>query len=81
MGYTLLEWVEKSEVDKGMRAGVPTKLADKLKALERENRALRQSNKILCKSAAFCQSPHPPIMSVLHSGGMRRACRRGRGRI
>ena len=26
------------------------------------------------RTHAFCQSPHPPIMSVLHSGGIRRAC-------
>tara|TARA_Y100000780_G_scaffold229231_1_gene248572 strand:+ start:620 stop:778 length:159 start_codon:yes stop_codon:yes gene_type:complete len=35
-GYTLLEWAKKSEVDRGMRAGVPTELADRLKAFERE---------------------------------------------
>lgn len=42
-GYALLEWVKKAEVDKGVRAGVPTELADKLKALERENRGSRPS--------------------------------------
>ena len=52
-GYTLLEWVKKAEVDKGMRAGVPTELADKLKALERENRELRQANEILRKASAY----------------------------
>ncbi len=36
---TLLEWVKKAEVDSGKRAGVPTEMAEKLKALERENRA------------------------------------------
>ena len=51
--YTLLEWVKKAEVDKGMRAGVPTELADKLKALERENRELRQANEILRKASAY----------------------------
>jgi len=45
--------VKKSEVDKGMRAGVPTELADKLKALERENRELRQANEILRKASAY----------------------------
>ncbi len=40
-GHTLLEWVKKAEVNSGKRAGVPTELADKLKALERENRELR----------------------------------------
>ena len=52
-GYTLLEWVKKAEVDSGMRAGVPTQLADKLKALERENRELRQANEILRKASAY----------------------------
>jgi transposase InsO family protein len=35
---TLHEWVKKSEVDSGKRAGVPIDTADKLKALERVNR-------------------------------------------
>ena len=30
---TLLEWVKKAEVDSGKRAGVPTDMAEKLKAL------------------------------------------------
>jgi transposase-like protein len=32
---TLLEWVKKAEVDSGKRVGVPTDMAEKLKALER----------------------------------------------
>lgn len=35
---TLHDWVKKAEVDSGQRAGVLTDMADKLKALERENR-------------------------------------------
>lgn len=50
---TLNEWVKKSEVDAGKRAGVPTDLAAKLKALERENRELRQANEILRKVSAY----------------------------
>ena len=45
--HTLLDWVKKAEVDTGKRVGVPTDVADKLKALERENRELRQANEIL----------------------------------
>lgn len=41
---TLNEWVKKTEVDAGKRAGVPTDVAEKLKVLERENRELRQAN-------------------------------------
>ena len=33
--------------------GVPTDMADKLKALERENRELRQANEILRKASAY----------------------------
>ena len=50
---TLHEWVKKAEVDSGQRAGVPTETAEKLKALERENRELRQANEILRKASAY----------------------------
>jgi transposase-like protein len=50
---TLLEWMKKAEVDNGKRAGVPTDMAEKLKALERENRELRQANEILRKASAY----------------------------
>ena len=50
---TLNEWVKKTEVDGGKRAGVPTEVAEKLKALERENRELRQANDILRKASAY----------------------------
>ena len=49
---TLHDWVKKAEVDHGQRAGVPTDMADKPKALERENRELRQANEILRKASA-----------------------------
>lgn len=39
--HTLNEWVKKAEVDSGKRAGVPTDVADKMKALERDNREQR----------------------------------------
>ena len=41
--------MKKAEVNSGTRAGVPTDLADRLKALERKNRELRQANEILRK--------------------------------
>ena len=50
---TLNEWVKKTEVDRGERAGVTTEMADRLKALERENRELRQANEILRKASAY----------------------------
>jgi len=52
-GQTLNEWVKKAEVDSGVRAGVPTEMAERLKALERENRELRQANEILRKASAY----------------------------
>jgi len=50
---TLNEWIKKTEIDGGRRAGVPTDMAAKLKALERENRELRQANEILRKASAY----------------------------
>lgn len=50
---SLNEWVKKAEIDSGARAGVPTEVADRLKALERENRELRQANEILRKASAY----------------------------
>jgi transposase len=44
---------EKAEVDAGKRAGVPSDMTAKLKALERENRELRQANEILRKASAY----------------------------
>ena len=41
------------EVDSGKRAGISTDVAEKLKALERENRELRQANEILRKASAY----------------------------
>lgn len=49
---TLHEWVKKAEVDSGKRAGVPRDVAERMKALERENRELRQANEILRKASA-----------------------------
>jgi transposase-like protein len=50
---TLLDWVKKAEVDAGHRAGVPTDVSERLKALERENRQLKQANEILRKASAY----------------------------
>ncbi|GGH44896.1 transposase [Frigidibacter albus] len=51
--HTLNDWVKKAKVDSGARAGVPTELAERMKALERENRELRQANEILRKASAY----------------------------
>jgi transposase len=51
--HSLNEWLKKAEVDAGKRAGVTTDMSAKLKALERENRELRQANEILRKASAY----------------------------
>ncbi len=48
---TLNEWIKRAEIGAGRRAGVPTDMAAKLKALE--NRELRQANEILRKASAY----------------------------
>lgn len=50
---TLHELVKKAERASVVRAGVATDVATKLKALERENRELRQANEILRKASAY----------------------------
>jgi transposase-like protein len=50
---TLNEWVKKVEVDTGQRSGVTTEMTEKMKALERENRELKQANEILRKASAY----------------------------
>jgi len=52
--------VKKAERDSGVRAGVPTDVATKLKALERENRELRQANEILRKASAYFDGVDAP---------------------
>nr|WP_174804479.1 IS3 family transposase [Martelella limonii] len=63
---TLHEWVKKAEVDSGQRAGIPSDMAERMKALERENRELRQANEILRKaSALFCAGGARPPVEVM----------------
>ena len=52
-GQTLNEWVKQAERDSGRKAGLTTDMAARLKALERENRELRQANEILRKASAY----------------------------
>ena len=56
MGYTpqtLNNWVKQHERDTGQREGLSTSDMEKLKALERENRELKQANEILRKASAY----------------------------
>jgi transposase len=45
--------VRQAERDRGRRAGATTAEQDRIKALERENRELRQANEILRKASAY----------------------------
>lgn len=55
---TLHDWVRKTEIDSGKRPGVTTDMAEKMKALEREVRELRQANEILRKASAYFAPSH-----------------------
>ena len=50
---TLHNWVARAERDRGRRAGSTTEERERIKALERENRELRQANEILRKASAY----------------------------
>ena len=50
---TLNEWVKKVERDSGHKPGLTSDMATRLKALERENRELRQANEILRRASAY----------------------------
>jgi transposase-like protein len=50
---TLRTWVRQAERDQGLRAGSTTAEQERIKALERENRELRQANEILRKASAY----------------------------
>ena len=50
---TLRLWVRRSERDQGLRPGTTTDEQARIKALERENRELRQANEILRKASAY----------------------------
>jgi transposase len=50
---TLLTWVQRHEVDSGVRQGVTTAEAQRVKELEREVKELRRANEILKLASAF----------------------------
>ena len=51
--HTLSDWVKKADCDSGRAPGVPSDIAAKVKALEREVRELWQANEILRKASAY----------------------------
>jgi transposase len=52
-GETLRNWMRQHERDAGLRDGMTSEMRERLKALERENRELRQANEILRKASAY----------------------------
>ena len=50
---TLSNWVRQAERDRGKRPGTTTDAAERIKALERDVRELRQANEILRKASAY----------------------------
>src|SRR5690625_3491192 len=50
---TLLTWINKMEVDSGIKPGVTSDQAARMKELEQENRELKRANEILRKASAF----------------------------
>jgi transposase len=52
-GETLRRWVRQAERDSGVRAGMTSDDRERIRALEREVRELRQANEILRKASAY----------------------------
>ena len=52
-GETLRNWVRQAERDPGLRPGPTSAEGERVKALEREVRELRQANEILRKASAY----------------------------
>jgi transposase-like protein len=53
---TLRKWVRQAERDQGQRPGAASEERERIKALERENRELRQANEILRKASVNAES-------------------------
>jgi transposase len=56
LGYgveSVRSWVRRAEVDDGVRPGVSTEEAERVRGLEQEVRELRRANEILRRAATF----------------------------
>jgi transposase len=56
LGYgveSVRSWVRQADIDGGEKPGVTTAEAERIKALEQENRELRRANEILKRASAF----------------------------
>ena len=60
------DWMRQAERDKGVRAGPTTDECERIKALEREKRELRQANEILRRRRLICHSgARPPVADMI----------------
>jgi transposase len=50
---SLRNWVKQAEIDDGVKPGVTTAEAERVRHLEQENRELRRANEILRRASAF----------------------------
>jgi transposase-like protein len=50
---TLLKWIQRTEIDQGIRDGVTTAERERVTALERDVKELRRANEILKLASAF----------------------------
>ena len=50
---SLRSWVKQAEIDDGVKPGVTSEEAARIKALEQENRELKRMNEILRKASAY----------------------------
>jgi transposase len=56
LGYgveSVRSWVKQADIDGGERPGTTTEEAERIRALEQENRELKRSNEILRRASAF----------------------------
>ena len=67
LGSHLNDWAKKTDVDGGRRAGVPSEVAEKLKALKGENRELPHANEILRKAFRIFSAggARPPTAAMI----------------
>ena len=50
---TLRGWVKQAEIDAGVKPGITSAEAERVRQLEQENRELRRANEILRRASAF----------------------------
>ena len=56
LGYgeeSVRAWVRQADVDEGVKPGVTSADAERMKAIEQENRELKRANEILRRASAF----------------------------